>query len=386
VSAPYEKWLARWMSGGVLDAGSAERIRAYETRQGSSEKLRWPVLLAVAFGGLLLAAGVLLFVSAHWDEISPTSRFLLVLLMVAIFPIGGALTAERFPVLSTTLFAVGTVCTGAGIFLSAQIFNLQAHWPNGILLWAIGALVAWLVLKEWPQAMLLGLLVPAWLAGEWDVRIAGRGYGSRLLALGLLSLAFTYLSARTNEKESAARKSLVYIGGIFLLPIASWAFATNEDWVTWRGNVTVSTTAKVLAWTIAIAGPFAVAYLLRGSKSVWNLAAAAWVLVIATFHSANHDTNNLLVYAWNSLGPYLWAAIGAAGLVGWGLLEGRKERINLGVAGFAFTVVVFYFSNVMDKLGRSASLIGMGLLLLFGGWILEKTRRRLVRHMEKVAS
>jgi uncharacterized membrane protein len=60
------------------------------------------------------------------------------------------------------------------------------------------------------------------------------------------------------------------------------------------------------------------------------------------------------------------------------LLERRRERINLGVAGFALTVVIFYFSNVMDKLGRSMSLIGLGVLFLFGGWGLERARRQLV--------
>ena len=54
------------------------------------------------------------------------------------------------------------------------------------------------------------------------------------------------------------------------------------------------------------------------------------------------------------------------------------ERINLGVAGFASSVVVFYFSSVMDRLGRSASLVGLGLLFLGGGWALEQGRRRLV--------
>ncbi len=32
----------------------------------------------------------------------------------------------------------------------------------------------------------------------------------------------------------------------------------------------------------------------------------------------------------------------------------------------------------MDKLGRSASLIGLGVLFLAGGWALEQMRRRLV--------
>ena len=76
-------------------------------------------------------------------------------------------------------------------------------------------------------------------------------------------------------------------------------------------------------------------------------------------------------------------ALGFIGLIVWGLMEARKERINLGVAGFALTVLFFYFSNVMDKLGRSASLIGLGLLFLLGGWLLERTRRQLVARLEK---
>jgi hypothetical protein len=45
---------------------------------------------------------------------------------------------------------------------------------------------------------------------------------------------------------------------------------------------------------------------------------------------------------------------------------------------FAATVLTFYSSQVMDKLGRSASLIGLGVLFLAGGWMLERARRRLV--------
>jgi hypothetical protein len=40
----------------------------------------------------------------------------------------------------------------------------------------------------------------------------------------------------------------------------------------------------------------------------------------------------------------------------------------------------------MDKLGRAASPIGIGLLFLSGGWVLERTRRRLLAHMTKEVS
>jgi hypothetical protein len=51
----------------------------------------------------------------------------------------------------------------------------------------------------------------------------------------------------------------------------------------------------------------------------------------------------------------------------------------MGAVVFAATVMAFYFSQVMDKLGRSASLVGLGVLFLAGGWGLERIRRRLVQ-------
>jgi len=47
--------------------------------------------------------------------------------------------------------------------------------------------------------------------------------------------------------------------------------------------------------------------------------------------------------------------------------------------------MTFYFSNVMDKLDRSASLIGLGVLFLGMGWALERTRRKLVARVQGVA-
>jgi len=109
-----EKRLERWVSAGVVDAGTAGRIRTFEESRSPSERLRWPVLLAVALGGLLLCAGVLLFVSAHWDELSPAWRFTLVLILVAVFPVAGVLTEERFAALSTTFYAIGRFASARG--------------------------------------------------------------------------------------------------------------------------------------------------------------------------------------------------------------------------------------------------------------------------------
>jgi uncharacterized membrane protein len=382
VANSLDRQLERWISAELVDASTAARIRTFEESQGSNERLRWPVLLAVALGGVLLCAGVLLFVAAHWDELSPAWRFTLVLFLVALFPIAGALTEERFPALSTTFYAIGTICVGAGIFLTAQIFNLQEHWPTGILMWAIGALAGWLILRHWTQAALLALLVPAWLAGEWEVRTEGFAVSNRLLTEGLLLMAITYLCSRTSGKDSALRRALAWIGGIALLPLGVLAFVEGREnwgWWGWQSRPGIPPLLRITGWAIAICAPLALAFVLRKSAAWTNAIAAVWVLVIGTFRGPYDETGGKLpIYAWNSLGPYFWAGIGALGMVAWGLLERRRERINLGVAGFALTVIIFYFSDVMDKLGRSASLIGLGVLFLFGGWALERARRQLV--------
>lgn len=377
------KRLDRWISAGVMDANTAARIRAFEESERSKEGLRWRVLLALGLGAVLLCAGVLLFVAAHWDELSPTWRFTLVLMLVGLFPIAGALTMDRFPALAVTFYAIGTICVGAGIFLTAQIFNLQEHWPSGILLWSIGALASWLILRQWPQSVLLALLVPAWLAGEWQVRMESYAYCGRLILDGLLLLSLTYLTARTGAEDSVLRRALGWIGGISLLPLAILAFVDEREllWF-WRGRPEVPATVRVFGWIIGVGAPLLLAFVLR-RKAAWvNALSAVWVLVIGTFHSVDSATAGpLRIYGWSTLGPYFWAGLGALGLIGWGLLERRRERINLGVAGFALTIVIFYFSDVTDKLGRAASLIGLGVLFLFGGWALERARRKLVAHV-----
>jgi uncharacterized membrane protein len=95
-------------------------------------------MMALAFGGIMLAAGVLLFVSAHWDELPPFQRMALLVLAVGGFHAGGAFSLDRFHALVITLHAVGTVVLGGAIAMAGQIFNMQEHWPSAILLWALG--------------------------------------------------------------------------------------------------------------------------------------------------------------------------------------------------------------------------------------------------------
>jgi uncharacterized membrane protein len=131
--------------------------------------------------------------------------------------------------------------------------------------------------------------------------------------------------------------------------------------------------------------PLSLAWWLRGKRIWLNVIAAFWVAALSITSLRFRVDHAVSFTSANDLALYAVCALGSIGLIAWGMREGRKERVNLGIAGFALTVLFFYFSTVMDKLGRSASLIGLGLLFLLGGWLLEKTRRRLLAQMGKGA-
>lgn len=362
-----EEQLQRWAEAGLIDAQCAGRIRDYETAH-ASRGMRWPVVFAIAFGSIMVAAGILLFVAAHWDDLSPTQRFLLVLAMISGFHVAAGALMPRLRSLGLALHAVGTVALGGGIFLAGQIFNLQEHWPGGILLWATGASLSWLALRDWLQATLAALLIPAWVISEWSVRTEHFSGSRRVIAQFVAMVAVTYLSARHGKDDSYFRRALAWAGGLVLLPACALLAAGDLDYSDVR-MPPMSFVLRASGWFIAFALPLLAAWLLRGKMLAWNIAFALWIYLVALL-----DRRDVL----QNMALYMACALAAIGLVYWGLQEQRRERINLGVAGFAITITVFYFSDVMDKLGRSASLVGFGLLFLLGGWKLEQLRRKLV--------
>lgn len=366
--AGWEELLAKWQAAGLIDPEAAARIREFEQRETGSARLRWPALAAIAFGGIMLAAGVLLFVSAHWEEIAPSSRFSLVVLMVAVFHACGAYAGQKMEALATALHGIGTAALGAGIALSGQIFNMAEHWPSAILMWAVGAWIGWLLRRDWVQLSFAAILTPAWIGAEWvEAHPKDEKFVTLILLQGMLLLAITYFT-------SMRRRPLVWIGGIALLPCALLlivvpGIARQDD----RGT-------SIVGYAGAYAIPLGVALLARGKQAWMNGVAAAWVLVLGLIARGLHLDRNA-----DSPMLYLWCGLGAAGLVAWGMHERRGERVNFGMAAFALTILFFYFSSVMDKLGRSASLIGLGVLFLAGGWALEKLRRKLVAQMRQPA-
>ena len=393
--ADFESLLTRWLAAGVLDAGAAERIRAYERKQAhpagqSAKRVGWQGLVALILGALLLACGVVLFVSAHWDQMGPVARFALVMALVAVFHLGGAWVRESFHGLSTALHAVGTISTGAAIALTGQIFNIEEHWPAAILMWALAALAGWVLLRDEAQQTLTLLLFPAWIFCEFEFYAEGHIGLDVYQGRFLIVWAMLYLTAFLGSKHRIAQGILFAASAI--AAIVGTAIML-DGWTSWSSSQTfLPFHLRVWGWVVIAVLPLLFA-LFRLRKSFVPVAGAVvfivvlpWCMRIRTQHydsGANHQT---YTYSQPNLLAHALVAAFAVFVIGWGVRQASKALVNLGMVWFAAAVGWFYFSDIFDKVGRSLGLIGLGVLFLAGGWALEKTRRGLMARMVADAS
>jgi uncharacterized membrane protein len=107
--AAWEEHLQRWERAGAVDAATAERVRAFEAHRETPTEHRWQVGVVLALGIILLVGGLMLFVAAHWNQVSPWQRLSLVVGFLAIFHVLATVSANRFPGMATALHGVGTV-------------------------------------------------------------------------------------------------------------------------------------------------------------------------------------------------------------------------------------------------------------------------------------
>jgi uncharacterized membrane protein len=382
----FERYLIRWRTAGLLDEAAEAAIRAYESADTKPSGRRWQVILSLIMGGILLGAGILLFVAAHWDDVSPGWRLTLVLAMLSLFHLAGVAAKNRFEGFATAMHALGTVAAGAAIALVGQIFNMQEHWPAAVLLWALSALAGWWILQDQFQQTLALLLVPAWLVSEWSFRADvynGSGvYIARMIAV----LACAYLTAFLHSRRRIVFGILFGVGAV-VLAICIRVLADGWDYHGYGYDWGfLPLWLRVAAFTILLMSAGFGWYLNRQPLiPVTVIAVTAFVLPWAQ-HVTTQDFNGVPYrHSEPNLAAYPLVAATCVLLAWWGVREGSKALVNYGIAMFALTVLWFYFSSVMDKLGRSLGLILLGVLFLAGGWILETIRKKLVRGIPEVA-
>lgn len=189
-----QRWLkqevAQWRAEGLLDDTLAQRILA---RYPESAERGWGRIIFSALGALLVGLGVILFFAYNWQAIPKAVKLLLVFGALAAAHGGGIALARRpgpNKALIEGLHALGTMLFGAGIWLVAQIYHIDEHYPNAFLVWSLGALALAWAMPSLVQALLVLFLISFW-AGVEVLQFRSPMHGAPLLVvLGVLPLAW----------------------------------------------------------------------------------------------------------------------------------------------------------------------------------------------------
>jgi len=165
------KWLLveieRWIRDGIIDRAQADRISALYPEDRPPRN--WGALIFSVIGAIIFGLGIILLFAYNWDAIPKFAK--LAVIFSALIGAHGAgfyfrLKGERFAALSEALFALGTILFGSGIWLVAQVYNIDEHYPNAFIVWGSGALLLAWSLPSVSQGVMASILFVLWNSFE----------------------------------------------------------------------------------------------------------------------------------------------------------------------------------------------------------------------------
>jgi uncharacterized membrane protein len=323
--------LSLWRRDAIVSEQQAQRIAdLYEGAGELAERGRSrAVFVLMAAAATLVGLAALLLIGYNWDQLSRWTKLAIVLGVIAVTHAAGFSLRYRrnAGALSENLFFLGCLFYGAGIWLVAQVFHINAHYPDGVWWWAIGVLPFALCLEtRLLHTLLVGLLglwagmevlefghLGGWLFGRWD-SLPNGAYSLPLLALPGIVWAYRRQSVQTLSLY------VPLLAWWTVLQVFAWHLGSNPFYFV--GSV--GALLLVIAECHAAGSRFAIPYRYYGSLLVGG------VLVPLSFY----DLNKHLVGEWASrVGPPALLAILALAVV---LViyrtVPRRQAIPLGLA------------------------------------------------------
>lgn len=372
---------------GLITAEQRDRIiQQFNLREGT----RFMTIL-VFLGAVLITAGIVLLISANWDEIHRAVKIGGgVLLMIGAHGLGYYLrsTSGAYPKAGEALHMAGSILFLANIALVGQIYNLSADPAGAFLVWSIGiAALPW-ILNSAAQFILLLVGMGIWFCMELGdpAGLFVAGEEIRILPfLTLLGVVYVGLGhwIRRADRWHAFAGSAERIGLLilqtFLFPL-TWGIMDIHGSPPPTSEWMVFTLIAVVALLMVFYGLAADQDLNEQWKVTWRLSLAGIVLLAAT----------VWIYGWQAalpMGAVQW--ITALVLAVFCLIEiqvGLQSRspfmVNTGLVFFALTVGAVYFELIGTMANTGLMFLISGLFLIAFAIYLEKKRRGMMARIK----
>ncbi len=221
-----KKWLiveiTGWVGDGIITPVQRElileRYGLDDEAMQSRKSHHGTILLTLA--ALFTGVALLLIIGENWERMGRWVKFALVLAGVIAAHGGGLYFHLRGRGgYARALFFLGSMFYGGGIWLTAQIFHIDAHYPNGVLAWCLGVLPIGLTGGGAAVVLLSSLLAFLWFVMEASMERIVFLY----VPLGVLYLVYSY--------RSKERPILVFLSS--LIGLVTWL----EVWMKIRLDV-----------------------------------------------------------------------------------------------------------------------------------------------------
>jgi uncharacterized membrane protein len=380
---------------GLITAEQRDKIIAHFGLKDEGVKF----LVIISFvGAVLIAAGIVLLIAAHWNEIPRAVKIASGLLLMLGFHAGGWWLREvqgKYRKTGEALHLIGSCLFLANIALIGQIYNIVSRPPNAFLLWWLGiAALPWL-LRSKAQHVLLLLAFGIWFGLEVNERTGwiycGNDERQLLLysLLGLVYLGAGWLLRRGAFADFAppTEKLGLFAFLVFFFPL------TWKDAFGWRSG-------EINGWIFPALGLVALVPLAVGIKNLrrltaqwrwtWFAALFGMMLFMATvwfgLWRTDFDGGQRHLLYWAGSWTYLIAIIALFVFCLLQIQVGLQERseflVNLGVIFIALDIVAAYFSLFGSMARTGVMFLLSGIFLIVFGVYLEKKRRKLMKQIK----
>lgn len=178
--------LETWVREGIISDDQAMAIRGrYPTPEQAGT---WGRIAFAAAGAILIGLGVILLFAYNWEKMH---KFLkLSVVFTALIAAHGAAFATGRTAAKETLHLLGTMFFGAGIWLVAQVYHIEEHYPNAFIVWGAGALALAWALPSLAQSLIAAFLFALWDGFEVFAFSDPNRLAPVLIFLGILPLAW----------------------------------------------------------------------------------------------------------------------------------------------------------------------------------------------------
>jgi uncharacterized membrane protein len=350
----------RWERSGWLTPLGAVGIRAEAAQR--SGWLTPAALLAMA-GAVLLCFGVMLFVASNWEAMSKAGRLgLLFAAMWAAYGAAGELFRRDLAAFGHASLLLAQGIFGGSIMLIAQMYHLDGHPPDAVLMWLIGAAVAGVALRSNATLVLAVLLFGLW--GGWEISLA---FDAVHWKLWPLAVALGVGIAWATGWRPALHLLAIVAGVLFLLQ------GLRDPW---RSHLWEPATLGIAA----MAGGLLIREVRGASTEITrSLAAYGLALAYAAAWPMHFDKTPLLNLP---LGIWTGAVIAltlAALMEAW--RTSNRGLLWVAYAAFSAEIVSLYFKTLGTLLSTSVFFLCAGLLVIAlsaCAWLLINRRNYLV--------